>query len=194
MELSTRLPHAAAWKHGGLREGFETLFVQRRVDGMLLAGCTTAVEDGTPWAVQYEIAVGEHWACRSAHILAMTTTGSRSRTLQTDGRGSWRVDGRPAPTLKGCMDVDLEASAMTNTLPMHRLALTVGEKRSVPAAYVRATTLEIERLEQSYERLTGDAVASTFRYDAPSFRFRCDLVVDSAGLVLEYPGIATRAF
>ena len=194
MELSARLPDAAAWEHRGLRVGFETLFVQRRADGVLLTGCTTAVEDGTPWTAQYEIAVGEDWACRSAHVLAITKTGSRSRTLQTDGRGSWRVDGRPAPLLEGCLDVDLEASAMTNTLPIHRLQLAVGAKRSVPAAYVRATTLEIERLEQSYERLTGTAGASAFRYDAPAFRFRCELVVDSAGLVLDYPGIATRAF
>jgi hypothetical protein len=191
--MSARLPDAAAWKHRGLRAGFETLFVHPRGDGVLLTGCTTAVEDGTPWAVHYDITVDGHWATRRAHVVAVTRTGSRSLTLQADGNGSWRVDGRPAPMLEGCMDVDLEASAMTNTLPIHRLALHVGEKRSAPAAYLRAATLGVQRLEQTYERLTSGTNASTFRYEAPSFGFRCELTIDSAGLVLDYPGIATRA-
>jgi hypothetical protein len=35
-------------------------------------------------------------------------------TLRADGDGSWVVDGRPAPQLDGCLDVDLESSSMTN--------------------------------------------------------------------------------
>jgi uncharacterized protein len=186
-------PTSAAWQHRGLRVGFETLFVHRRAEGLFLAGCTTAVEAGTAWAAHYEIGVDERWVSRRAHVVALTGTGTRSRTLVTDGQGSWQVDGRPAPLLEGCLDVDLEASAMTNTLPIHRLAWDVGEKRSVPAAYVRSSSLDVQRLEQSYERLTGDHRSSTFRYEAPAFEFACELVVDSAGFVLDYPGIATRA-
>jgi hypothetical protein len=32
-----------------------------------------------------------------------------------------------------------------------------------------------------------------YDYTAPAFEFRCELVYDAAGLVLDYPGIASRA-
>jgi hypothetical protein len=40
-----------------------------------------------------------------------------------------------------------------------------------------------------------DAGGSRERYDytAPAFDFRCELVYDEYGLVLDYPGIAVRA-
>ena len=39
----------------------------------------------------------------------------------------------------------------------------------------------------------GDIVWDRYRYRAPSFDFECELVYDESGLVLDYPGIATRA-
>jgi hypothetical protein len=113
--------------------------------------------------------------------------------LEADGMGSWRINGKPAPHLGGCLDVDLESSAMTNTLPVHRIDLNVGEKAAAPAAYVRAVGLAAERLEQTYERIADDAGRQRYLYAAPLFGFTCRLVYDHTGLVLDYPGIAVRA-
>ena len=106
--------------------------------------------------------------------------------------GEWLVDGRPAPELSGCLDVDLEASASTNVLPVRRLALEVGERAEAPAAYVRAADLRVERLEQSYARLPDDGDHARYDYAAPVFDYRATLVSDEFGLVLDYPGIAAR--
>jgi hypothetical protein len=106
--------------------------------------------------------------------------------------GEWRVDGREEPALSGCLDVDLEASAATNALPVARLALAVGERADAPAAYVRASDLSVERLEQTYTRLPSDDARPRYAYAAPSFGFGATLVYGDDGLVVEYPGIAVR--
>ena len=146
----------------------------------------------TSWALRYTIAVDGRWGTRRAHIVARSTEGTFERELEADN-GSWRVDGRPAPELDGCRDVDLEASACTNTLPVHRLGLAVGDSADAPAAYVRAVDLSVERLEQHYTRLPDDAGRSRYDYSAPVFAYRDVLVYDKAGLVVDYPGLAVRA-
>ena len=50
----------------------------------------------------------------------------------------------------------------------------------------------MERLEQSYRRLADDS-GRRFHYAAPAFDFECELSYDRAGLLMEYPGIASRA-
>jgi hypothetical protein len=91
------------------------------------------------------------------------------------------------------LDVDLEASAMTNTFPVHRLELPVGERAGVPAAYVRAPSLAVERLEQTYTRVDDEDGVEQYDYEAPAFDFGCRLAYDHSGLVLQYPGIARRS-
>ncbi len=91
------------------------------------------------------------------------------------------------------MDVDLESSAVTNALPVHRLQLATGARADAPAAYVPAAGLTVERLDQTYVRVSDDGAHQRYDYAAPAFDFSCRLVYDPSGLVLEYPGIAVRA-
>ena len=175
----------AAWRHLDAREGFEVV----RVDGRRFEGATSAVEEGEAWAVRYAIELGDGWRTRRATVSAL---GGREVRLEADGEGRWRVDGDPAPQLDGVFDVDLESSAVTNAFPVHRLALAVGEEADAPAAYVRATDLRVERLEQHYVRLEDGERGQRYHYASPAFGFECELAYDAAGLVLSYPGIAAR--
>jgi hypothetical protein len=185
------LPVAAAWRHHDARVGFEVAWFENSGTGHLLRGCTTGLEDGATWAVSYEIRVDSAWITRSARIGQRTVTGDRTLHLAADGRGHWTADGRPMAALAGCLDVDLESSAMTNTLPVHRLNLAPGTGAAAPAAYVRALGLDVDRLDQTYRRIDDDGA---FDYSAPAFDFSCRLRYDETGLVVDYPGIATRAW
>lgn len=187
------LPASAAWRHRGLRQGFESVFVRRHGAGYRFDGHTAAVEAGDVWVVRYQIIVDERWATRSVTVAGWSADGEREARLEADGSGRWEVGGVPAPELDGCRDVDLESSACTNTMPIHRLDLRVGRSTPAPAAYVRALDLRVERLEQEYARLDDDGVRHRYRYRAPDLDFEALLVYDASGLVLDYPGIATRA-
>jgi hypothetical protein len=186
-------PRTAAWQHEQSRSGFEVVFFERGAEGYRIDGCSAAVEDGEVWAVDYSIDVDESWTTRSARISGRTVSGSHSTVLEIDGQGRWLVDGVAAPRLNGCLDVDLESSAMTNALPVRRLGLAVGARAAAPAAYVRALDLSVERLDQEYLRITDDDVNQRYEYAAPGFDFRCELRYDESGLTLAYPGIAVRA-
>jgi len=187
------LPATAAWRHRGARSGFEVVYFAAHGDLCRIEGWTTAIEDGATWAVEYLIEVDAAWATRSARIRGRSAAGFCSTLLEADGAGHWLVDGEPAPHLDGCLDVDLEASAMTNALPVRRMALPVAAAAAAPAAYVRAVGMAVERLEQTYVRASDQGTGQRYDYTAPAFDFRCRLVYDRSGLVLDYPGIAARA-
>jgi uncharacterized protein len=186
------LPGVAAWRHLGARAGFEVLFPRHESNRYHLDGHATAVEDGEAWGIRYALTLDSNWATRSTHVVGRSALGQHEIRLERDTAGRWLVDGKPRAELSGCVDVDLEASACTNALPVNRLKLEVGEGADAPAAYVRAGDLRVERLEQRYERLPNAGERSRYDYIAPGFDFRAVLVYDQFGLVLDYPGIAVR--
>ena len=186
-------PRSASWLHQEARSGFEVVYFRPVDRGHHIEGWTTAVEDGHEWWVAYEIDVDVDWMTRRASITNRTVDGTTSTVLDADEHGRWRVNGIVAPHLNGCLDVDLESSAMTNAFPVHRLGLGVRETSAAPAAYVRALDLSIDRLEQTYERLPDDDGRQRYAYAAPSFDFACQLTYDASGLVTRYPGIAMRS-
>jgi uncharacterized protein len=185
------LPSTAAWRHVDVHEGFEVVFLRPEADGLNLTGHSTGIEDGQVWAVTYEMAVDSGWVTRGAHVVAYSPSGARELRLEGDGRGTWSIDGTPAPHIDGCLDVDLEVSAFTNALPLHRLGLEVGQRSDASAAYVRAD-LSVEHLEQSYARLEDERGRLRYEYASPRFAYADVLTYDEFGLILDYPGIAAR--
>ena len=156
------LPPEAAWQHRGARSGFEVVFFCGRTGGCLIRGCMTAVEDGMPWAVEYAIRLDSAGATRSARVSGRSSAGSCSIVLEGNGKGRWLFDGERAPLLDGCLDVDLESSAMTNALPARRLGLAV------------------DRLEQTYLRTPGAAAHQCYDYTAPAVGFECRPTYDQS--------------
>ena len=185
-------PRFAAWRHRGARDGFEVTFLARLADGYRLQGGTTAVENGAGWMVEYRIELDSAWLTRSAHVRACSESGPREVRLESDGSGGWTVDGVARPDVQGCLDVDLESSALTNALPVHRLRLAVGESAEAAAVYVRAHDLSVERLEQHYRRVDDGGDGERYDYSAPRFGYRERLAYDAHGLILQYPALAER--
>lgn len=185
-------PTTAAWRHRDARAGFEVVFLEPRDDDLLIDGCTTGVEDSTPWVVGYAITLDPAGRTRRARITNRTPSGAAHVLLETDGAGRWTVDGEPARHLDGCLDVDLESSALTNAFPVRRMRLPLGADADAPAAYVRVVDLAVERLEQRYVRVADSDGRECYDYTAPAFDFAARLVYESDGLVHDYPGIAVR--
>jgi hypothetical protein len=177
------LPPFAAWRFVDAVDGFEVMYAEPG----RLRGHTSAVEDDKAYAVAYEITLDDRWRTREVRVVSDTVAGVCRTVLLSDGEGRWSVDGVLAPHLDGLFDVDLEASACTNTLPVHRLAPLVGEDTVASAVYVQALGLAVRRLDQTYRRLDD----RRFEYTSED-NFRAVLTYDAAGLVVDYPGIAER--
>jgi hypothetical protein len=187
------LPASASWKHCGLREGFEVAFFSHTAESLRIEGTTSGLQDGDGWIVSYVLDLDRMWRTRAASVTSTTVSGSTELALESDHKGRWLIDGRALRGFDGCLDVDLESSALTNAFPVHRLGMKVGETTPSPAVYIRASTLEVQLLEQTYSRVGDVDGAQQFDYEAPAFNFSCRLSYDRSGLVLEYPGIAIRS-
>jgi uncharacterized protein len=183
VQVSEQLPQFAAWRFVDAVVGFEVVYT---APGRL-RGHTTAVEDGQPYAVRYDIRFDGQWRTHEAHVSTDTLAGAHEVRLASDGSGSWTVNDQARPDLDGLMDIDLEASACTNTFPVHRLHLPVGEMVRAPAAYVQALDLTVRRLDQTYRRLDADR----FHYTSDG-GFEAVLRYDESRLIIDYPGIAVR--
>jgi hypothetical protein len=85
------------------------------------------------------------------------------------------------PQFNGCIDVDLGISPSTNTLPIRRLNLAIGQPEDVVAAWVRFPDLSLEPLPQRYTRVSDDR----YKYESGS-GFQTEMTVDESGLVIVY--------
>ena len=165
---------------------FERAALVPRPDGFDLSGIILAACDDMPLRADYRIRCDAAWRTRTVEIDAVLGDQIRRLSLTADGEGNWRVDGKAAPELAGCLDVDLEYTPATNALPINRLGLAFGTEADVEAVWVRFPHLAVERSTQTYARLAED----TFVYRSGSFE--AALQVDAAGLPIRYEGVWLR--
>ena len=154
-------------------------------DGFSLRGTAIVVEDSVPYLLWYLVSVGDDWQTRNVVVHIFDRDGERLVHLGAEG-GTWaggRMLDEPHPDLAGCLDVDLAFTPATNTLPIRRLSLEVGDAADVNAAWVRWPQLDVVRVSQRYERLALD------RYRFMQEEFSADITVDREGLVVEYADI-----
>jgi hypothetical protein len=157
-------------------------------EGWQLKGSVILDEADTPLFVQYAVTCGTAWNTTAVRIALTTGTVERQLNLRTDGEGRWWRDGEELSSIRGCMDIDLAFTPATNTLPIRRLGLSVGEHRDVTAAWFGLPNLDAEPLPQRYTRLSEQR----YRYESHDGGFVRELDVDDLGLVITYPALWTR--
>ena len=170
---------------GMIAPSMERFVAARTESGFQLSGLILQAHQDAPYVGRYSIEVDEAWRTRAVQV-ELENDGRHQIDLVTDGAGHWSRDGEPLPALESCLDVDLEWSPSTNTLPIRRLGLKVGETKVVAAAWVRLPSLKVQRIDQSYERIDER------RYRYRSGRFTADLAVDEDGMILQY-GVSWKA-
>jgi len=151
-------------------------------DPLQLRGEVVVVEDRTPCAVSYEVDCDGAGFTARAHLRVRRSGGLDELTLRRYPTVNWTANGRPLPELHGIGDVDLSITPSTNTPPLRRLGLGVGQSAEVTAAWVRLPALDVVPLRQVYRRVE----ASIYSYEAPELQFRATLEVDREGVVQSY--------
>ena len=185
----------ARWIHRDARQGFESAALRPSGDGRRLIGHTNAVEGGVAWTVGYRIDVDNRWQTIRADVTEVVAGRENHCVIESDRAGNWTVDGVAAPQLDGCIDIDLESSALTNTIFLHRVQPSRTDiVYDAVAAFVRCAPLRFERIEQTYRRTNDGARAGEIRFEYTSLAFdtNIELTFDRYGLVTDYPGLATR--
>jgi uncharacterized protein len=182
MEIERRVSSGLwRWRQG---TGLERLELARAEAGWALRGVILATSEGQATEVRYDLFCNESWRTQRVGVRLRDAGGER--TLSIEAReGRWYEGEREKDALRGCLDIDLGWSPSTNTLPIRRLDLAVGQKSGlVTAAWVRFPELALEPLPQEYERLSD----RSYRYTSRGGAFRAVLEVDEQGLVIDYEG------
>jgi len=141
-----------------------------------------ALDEHRPLIARYEVGCDLEWHTRRVTV-ERTSSDVRALTLAVEPSGLWHRDGEEVRELRGLLDVDLAITPATNTLPIRRLNLAIGQGAEVTAAWIKLPDLAVEALHQTYTRLSPDR----YRYES-STGFSAEITVDEFGLVKSYPG------
>lgn len=143
-------------------------------------------------SVRYELRCTTGWRVSSLSITVISAASERTVDLAVDGDGRWLVDGWPAPELNGCVDVDINCTPLTNTLPIRRLSWSPDAVHDIDVVYVPVPSLKVYSARQRYTLLSrdDDGTGTLFRYESDSFT--ADLRVDADAFVTDYPGLWRR--
>ena len=138
--------------------------------------------------MRYEIQCDGLWQTRHADI--SLHDGKVDRALQISAEnGRWYANGNLHESVNGCLDIDLGWSPSTNTLPIRRLDLDVGQSSGeIVAAWIRFPELELTTLLQEYRRISE----RQYRYSSRGGAFVAQISVDHDGLVTDYEGFWQR--
>lgn len=181
-DASHRRPRALVWRRL-LSPGSEYFELRERPEGWELAGSVVLVDNGLPHFVEYTITTNAAWETQAVHVLRRSGEGEARLQLRADAERRWWKGEEELVHLRGCPDIDLACTPSTNTLPIRRLGLDVGQAADVRTAWIRIPSLALEVLPQRYTRLTQ----TRYRYESNDGRFVAEVDVDAHGLVTNYP-------
>src|SRR5450432_362956 len=88
----------------------------------------------------------------------------------------------------GCDDIDIALTPFTNTIPINRLRLKLGECRDINVIYIDPEEKSVNKIQQRYTHIES----KKYRYENLCSTFASDVYVDSDGIVFDYPGLWER--
>src|SRR6266545_2415629 len=172
-------------------------------DGLRASGIQLGAEP-VPFRVDYRLEAPGRYVTSELELTATAEGWSRHLLLTRDGSGAWRAEVSDAgeipggpwdgelPDLPGALDIDIENSPLTNTMPILREGFQAGGEGDFTMAFVRMPTLRVEASPQRYEHVRTTEGGSVVRYISRDGDFTADLELDAEGLLVHYPRLATR--
>jgi len=187
--MQHKTPQTVCWVPIWSRDGLgleHVLLAGNAADSSLLA----FDEDGEPFRLTYRLRWDDNGLLQRADLEASKGTHVRALSLRADGHGRWNsAQGAHFPHLDGCIDIDIWPTPLTNSLPIWRSHLKIGQRQEFRMAWVSAPDLKVVAKPQAYTRLE-DRLYLFESLDGTGFKAR--LPVDEDGLVTDYPEFFRR--
>jgi len=171
------------WKGVGLEH---LLLTENTADSVVLA----IDDERGPFRLVYRLNWNDEWQLRSAELVVSTDHFTHALHVETDGRGHWLDgNGQTLNELDGCLDIDIWPTPFTNSFPIRRSPLEIGERQEFRMAWVFGPDLTVRPQSQAYTRL-GQQLYLFESLDGSGFK--AELPVDEDGFVLDYPELFQR--
>jgi uncharacterized protein len=140
----------------------------------------------------YTLVTDKEWRALELRLMIETSPGAMEGIhLLSEGQGRWTdADENHMPQLDGCLDLDIQWSPLTNSLPINRIPLREGEESEIQVAYISLPQLAVTPITQRYLRLNDSEV----RYISGTRDFESEITHDEEGYVVSYPTLFSRAW
>jgi uncharacterized protein len=203
MQLPAPRSRAVAWVKDG-PVGVE--FTEIEIGAEQLTARGVAIGSALlPYRLDYELETAAEFVTSHLHATSRGQGWRRELDLRRDERGAWviaadeedEVDlpppGGDAASLAAGRDCDLGLSPLTNTMPILRHGLLDGGGPiELTMAWVAVPALSVQADRQRYRHVSSASDHSVVRYEAVDGSFAADIVLDTDGVVIDYPGIGRR--
>jgi uncharacterized protein len=178
-----------AWTRRDLT-GLGMVTIADTTDGHRIHGAEVAGDGDAFWSVRFDLDVDDSWTTVSMDTEVVRDGEMKRMLLERDPDATWRIDGVSAPDLDGCTDVDITSTPFTNTLPIRRLDLSVGDTHVIKAAWLEVPEMAVRPMDQRYTRLPPEAGHDRYEYQSLPSGSTYVLIVDSDGIVIDYERLA----
>ena len=180
----------------------ESVAVDLERDGLSATGTQLGAEPA-PFRVDYRLEAPD-FVTRELELTSVAEGWRRHLMLRHDGEGSWNaeiaddgeVPGGPwdgsLPDLSEALDIDIQNSPLTNTMPILRHHFHRDGSGDFLMAFFTTPTLRVEASPQRYEHVRTTEDGSVVRYISRDGDFTAELELDSDGLLSFYPRLARR--
>jgi hypothetical protein len=172
-------PTRAFWRRLD-RPGHDACMLEYAGASWVLTGHAVFLHDTGPANLAYRVVTGPDWVTRVGRVTGWIGERVIDWTVQRETDG-WRLDGRLAPGLDHCQDLDFGFTPATNVLQLQRLELSVGSSADAPAAWLDADSDALTELKQTYRRRSE----TSYAYESPFYSAR--LEIGPTGFVADYP-------
>jgi len=140
--------------------------------------------------VNYKLEINKKWEIQTVKII-LQSDNSFNISLYKNKDNHWTNErGENLSQLNNCTDIDITLTPFTNSLPINRLQLNIGESKEIEVVYFDLPSNKFSPAKQRYTNL-GNGI---YKYESLASGFTANLQVDTEGLVLNYPGIWHRVF
>lgn len=175
------------WSPGFEHIGLEHVILSDNTADSVLLACN---EKGVPFRLAYVLKWDDLGRLRWADLHVRQGSQARQLGLRSDGEGHWQTkEGQSLARLTGCIDIDIWPTPLTNSFPIWRSQLRVGERREFRMAWVSAPELTVEAKPQAYSRLQE----RLYLFESlDGSGFQAQLQVDDDDIVLDYPALFRR--
>ena len=168
-------------------KGLEHLIL-REDEGIEADSLALGMIESAAYRIKYQIICDPGWKVKRVRVEDLLNNKvlafiQREEGLWTDERD------QPTEALNGCSDVDIMITPFTNTLPIRRLNLALGQSKEIAVVYFGLPDLSVSRLDQRYTFLSQEKDHKVYKYENLGSGFTSDLKLDAEGSVLDYPGI-----
>lgn len=189
--FQTLIRRTVRWRalpSAGQGEGLGHVDIASGANGIEARGASIGAVNDRPFAAVFRLLCDPDWRTR---FFTVRTSDGRKLELRSERPGQWTdASGVALRELDGCIDIDLQASPLTNTLPIRRLALTAEMGPvELSMAYVPFDSFEPYAHRERYTCLED---GRRYLYENADGSFSAELTLDDDGLVADYPGLFER--